>query len=115
MPRRLAVIAATLMLSSCASGAKPTPAAPCLVDLSIAPAQLRAPDELPDLQAATDDALLRNHVAVARQYHALADQLRALLCSLGSQRGITLNGSAPVAPPGCGLAAGNNHGAAPAF
>ncbi|ELC7322617.1 MULTISPECIES: hypothetical protein [Stenotrophomonas] len=115
MPRRLAVIAATLMLSSCASGAKPTPAAPCLVDLSIAPAQLRAPDELPDLQAATDDALLRNHVAVARQYHALADQLRALLCSLGSQRGITLNGSAPVAPPGCGVAAGNNHGAAPAF
>ncbi|WP_176433118.1 hypothetical protein [Stenotrophomonas sp. CC120222-04] len=115
MPRRLAVIAATLMLSSCASGAKPTPAAPCLVDLSIAPAQLRAPDELPDLQAATDDALLRNHVAVARQYHALADQLRALLCSLSSQRGITLNGSAPVAPPGCGLAAGNNHGAAPAF
>ncbi|WP_242891790.1 hypothetical protein [Stenotrophomonas maltophilia] len=115
MPRRLAVIAATLMLSSCASGAKPTPAAPCLVDLSIAPAQLRAPDELPDLRAATDDALLRNHVAVARQYHALADQLRALLCSLGSQRGITLNGSAPVAPPGCGVAAGNNHGAAPAF
>ncbi|WP_176510660.1 hypothetical protein [Stenotrophomonas sp. CC120223-11] len=115
MPRRLAVIAATLMLSSCASGAKPTPAAPCLVDLSIAPAQLRAPDELPDLQAATDDALLRNHVAVARQYHALADQLRALLCSLGSQRGITLNGSAPAAPPGCGVAAGNNHGAAPAF
>ncbi len=103
------------MLSSCASGAKPTPAAPCLVDLSIAPAQLRAPDELPDLQAATDDALLRNHVAVARQYHALADQLRALLCSLGSQRGITLNGSAPVAPPGCGVATGNNHGAAPAF
>ncbi len=103
------------MLSSCASGAKPTPAAPFLVDLSIAPAQLRAPDELPDLQAATDDALLRNHVAVARQYHALADQLRALLCSLGSQRGITLNGSAPVAPPGCGVAADNNHGAAPAF
>jgi hypothetical protein len=115
MPRRLAVIAATLMLSSCASGAKPTPAAPCLVDLSIAPAQLRAPDELPDLQAATDDALLRNHVAVARQYHALADQLRALLCSLGSQRGITLNGAVPVTPPGCGVAAGNNHGAAPAF
>jgi hypothetical protein len=103
------------MLSSCASGAKPTPAAPCLVDLSIAPAQLRAPDELPDLQAATDDALLRNHVAVARQYHALADQLRALLCSLGSQRGITLNGAVPVTPPGCGVAAGNNHGAAPAF
>jgi len=76
---------------------------------------LRAPDELPDLQAATDDALLRNHVAVARQYHALADQLRALLCSLGSQRGFTLNGSAQVAPPGCGVAAGNNHGAAPAF
>lgn len=103
------------MLSSCASGAKPTPAAPCLVDLSIAPAQLRAPDELPDLQAATDDALLRNHVAVARQYHALADQLRALLCSLGSQRGITLNGAVPVTPPGCGVAAGNYHGAAPAF
>ncbi len=90
-----------LMLSSCASGAKPTPVAPCRVDLSIAPAQLRAPDELPDLQAANDDALLRNHVAVARQYHALADQLRALLCSLGSQQGITLNGTAPMAPAEC--------------
>ncbi|KRG50300.1 hypothetical protein [Stenotrophomonas maltophilia] len=76
---------------------------------------MRAPDELPDLQAATDDALLRNHVAVARQYHALADQLRALLCSLGSQRGITLNGAVPVTPPGCGVAAGHNHGAVPAF
>jgi hypothetical protein len=103
------------MLSSCASGAKPTPAAPCLVDLSIAPAQLRAPLELPDLQAASDDALLRNHVAVAQQYHALADQLRALLCSLGSQRGITLNGSAPVTPPGCEIATGNRHDATPAF
>ncbi|MDV3435550.1 hypothetical protein R1H25_08785 [Stenotrophomonas sp. C2852] len=76
---------------------------------------MRAPDELPDLQAATDDALLRNHVAVARQYHVLADQLRALLCSLGSQRGITLNGAVPVTPPGCGVATGNNHGDAPAF
>ena len=97
------------MLSSCASGAKPTPAAPCLVDLSIAPAQLRAPDELPDLQAATDDALLRNHVAVAQQYHALADQLSALLCSLGSQRGITINGAAPAAPADCGSSATPTH------
>ncbi len=97
------------MLSSCASGAKPTPAAPCCVDLSIAPAQLRAPLELPDLQAASDDALLRNHVAVAQQYHALADQLRALLCSLGSQRGITINGIAPVVPAGCDNSTNHPH------
>lgn len=89
-----------LTLSSCASGAKPTPA-PLSIDLHIAPAQLRAPRALPDLQAADDDALLRNHVAVARYYHELADQLRALLCSLGSQQGFTLNGAPPVKPAGC--------------
>ncbi|SES69920.1 MULTISPECIES: hypothetical protein [Stenotrophomonas] len=77
------------------------PAALFLPDLSIAPAQLRAPQELPDLQAADDDALLRNHVAVARQYHELADQMRALLCSLGSQHGFTINGAAPLTPAGC--------------
>ncbi|KAG0731905.1 hypothetical protein G6F23_014846 [Rhizopus arrhizus] len=94
------------MLSSCASGAKPTPAMPCHVDISIAPAQLQTPPELPDLQGADDDALLRNHVAVARRYHELADQLRALLCSLGNQRGFTINGALPVAPASCGAAAG---------
>ena len=115
MPRLLVVIAATLTLSSCASGARPTPATPCRADLSIAPAQLLPPPRLPDLHAASDDALLRNHVAVAQQYHALADQLSALLCSLGSQRGITLNGSAPVTPPGCETTTGNRHDATPAF
>ena len=106
MPRLLAATAAMLMLSSCASGAKPMPAALFIPDLSIAPAQLRAPQELPDLQAADDDALLRNHVAVARQYHELADQMRALLCSLGSQHGFTINGAAPLTPAGC-IPAGN--------
>lgn len=77
------------------------PAALFIPDLSIAPAQLRAPQELPDLQTADDDALLRNHVAVARQYHELADQMRALLCSLGSQQGFTVNGAPPLAPAGC--------------
>lgn len=89
------------MLSSCASGAKPTPAVPFPPDLGIAPAQLRAPQPLPDLQAADDAALLRNHVAVAQHYHEVADQLRALLCSLGSQQGITINGAAPLLPPWC--------------
>ncbi|HEL4297246.1 hypothetical protein N5C18_20255 [Stenotrophomonas sp. GD03930] len=79
---------------------------PCHVDISIAPAQLQTPPELPDLQGADDDALLRNHVAVARRYHELADQLRALLCSLGNQRGFTINGALPVAPASCGAAAG---------
>lgn len=77
------------------------PAALVIPDISIAPAQLRAPQELPDLQAADDDALLRNHVAVARQYHELADQMRALLCSLGNQRGFTVNGAPPMTPVGC--------------
>ncbi len=77
------------------------PAALVIPDISIAPAQLRAPQELPDLQAADDDALLRNHVAVARQYHELADQMRALLCSLGSQQGFTVNGAPPRVPAGC--------------
>ncbi|KAG0953887.1 hypothetical protein G6F31_013321 [Rhizopus arrhizus] len=67
---------------------------------------LQTPPELPDLQGADDDALLRNHVAVARRYHELADQLRALLCSLGNQRGFTINGALPVAPASCGAAAG---------
>lgn len=89
------------MLISCASGAKPTPDVLHRPDLSIAPAQLRAPLDLPDLQGADDEALLRNHVAVARQYHELADQLRALLCSLGSQQGITLNGTQPRLPADC--------------
>ncbi|HEL4234477.1 TPA: hypothetical protein ACOFD8_004387 [Stenotrophomonas maltophilia] len=97
-----------LTLSSCASGAKPTQA-PLSIDLHIAPAQLRAPRALPDLQAADDDALLRNHVAVARHYHELADQLRALLCSLGSQQGFTLNGAPLVKPAGC--TAGDTTGA----
>lgn len=97
-----------LTLSSCASGAKPTQA-PLSIDLHIAPAQLRAPRALPDLQAAGDDALLRNHVAVARHYHELADQLRALLCSLGSQQGFTLNGAPLVKPAGC--TAGDTTGA----
>ncbi|HDS1663426.1 MULTISPECIES: hypothetical protein [Stenotrophomonas] len=101
MPRLLVVIAATLTLSSCASGARPTPATPCRADLSIAPAQLLPPSRLPDLHAASDDALLRNHVAVAQQYHALADQLSALLCSLGNQHGITINGAVPAAPAHC--------------
>lgn len=109
MPRLLVVIAATLTLSSCASGARPTPATPCRADLSIAPAQLLPPPRLPDLHAASDDALLRNHVAVAQQYHALADQLSALLCSLGSQRGITINGAAPAAPADCGNSATPTH------
>ena len=77
------------------------PAALFIPDLSIAPAQLRLPQALPDLQAADDGALLRNHVAVARQYHELADQMRALLCSLGSQHGFTINGAAPLAPASC--------------
>ncbi|SMR70465.1 MULTISPECIES: hypothetical protein [Stenotrophomonas] len=77
------------------------PAALVIPDISIAPAQLRAPQELPDLHAADDDALLRNHVAVARQYHELADQMRALLCSLGSQQGFTVNGAPPRVPAGC--------------
>jgi len=97
-----------LTLSSCASGAKPTQA-PLSIDLHIAPAQLRAPRALLDLQAADDDALLRNHVAVARHYHELADQLRALLCSLGSQQGFTLNGAPLVKPAGC--TAGDTTGA----
>lgn len=101
MPRAPTAIAAMLILSSCASGAKRTPAAPLPPDLHIAPAQLQPPPALPDLTGADDLALLRNHVAVARQYHALADQLRALLCSLGSQRGYTVNGSPPVIPAGC--------------
>lgn len=109
MPRLLVVIAATLTLSSCASGARPTPATPCRAELSIAPAQLLPPPRLPDLHAASDDALLRNHVAVAHQYHALADQLSALLCSLGSQRGITINGAAPAAPADCGSGATPTH------
>lgn len=88
------------------------PAALVIPDLSIAPAQLRAPQELPDLHAADDDALLRNHVAVAQQYHELADQMRALLCSLGSQQGFTVNGAPPPIPAGC-IADGNAsaHGA----
>lgn len=77
------------------------PVALAIPDISIAPAQLRAPQELPDLQAADDDALLRNHVAVARQYHELADQMRALLCSLGSQQGFTVNGASLPTPAGC--------------
>ncbi|MDA5341590.1 hypothetical protein [Stenotrophomonas maltophilia] len=78
------------------------PAAHCRIDLAIAPAQLRVAPALPDLDGADDEALLRNHVEVARRYHALADQLRALLCSLGGQRGITLNGAQPLMPAGCG-------------
>ncbi|MHC1652925.1 hypothetical protein ACODUL_06450 [Stenotrophomonas maltophilia] len=77
------------------------PAAHCHVDLAIAPAQLRGPPALPDLDGTDDSALLRNHVAVAGQYHALADQLHALLCSLADQRGITLNGAEPLKPAGC--------------
>lgn len=109
MPRLLVVIAATLTLSSCASGARPTPATPCRADLSIAPAQLLPPSRLPDLHAGSDDALLRNHVAVAQQYHALAEQLSALLCSLGNQRGITINGIAPVVPAGCDNSTNHAH------
>lgn len=77
------------------------PAAHCRIDLTIAPAQLRVARPLPDLDGTDDDALLRNHVEVARRYHALADQLHALLCSLGGQRGITLNGAEPLMPAGC--------------
>ncbi|MGO4555145.1 hypothetical protein AB4Y84_13165 [Stenotrophomonas sp. 2YAF22] len=43
---------------------------------------------------------------MARQYHELADQMRALLCSLGSQHGFTINGAAPLTPAGC-IPAGN--------
>lgn len=85
------------------------PAALFIPDLSIAPAQLRAPQDLPDLQAADDDALLRNHVAVARQYHELADQMRALLCSLGSQRGFTVNGAPPMSPIECTSHGSSSH------
>ncbi|HEL3178888.1 TPA: hypothetical protein UME25_004712 [Stenotrophomonas maltophilia] len=82
------------------------PAAHCRIDLAIAPAQLRVAPALPDLDGADDEALLRNHVEVARRYHELADQLRALLCSLGNQTGFTINGALPVAPASCGTAAG---------
>ncbi|HHA2625418.1 hypothetical protein [Stenotrophomonas maltophilia] len=39
----------------------------------------------------------------------LADQLSALLCSLGSQRGITINGAVPAAPADCGSSATPTH------
>lgn len=97
---RWAAIAATLILSSCASGARPTPEP---VNLQIAPAQLQAPRALPQPDRADDSALLANHVAVTQAYHALADQLRALVCTLARSEGITLNGSAPSAAMDCDL------------
>lgn len=96
-----AAIAATLILSSCASGARPTPAIPDSVNLSIAPAQLRQPRPLPQPERADDSTLLANHVAVAQAYHDLADQLRGLICTLARSQGITINGIAAADAARC--------------
>ena len=40
-------------------------------------------------------------VPFKEQAFALADQLSALLCSLGNQHGITINGAVPAAPAHC--------------
>lgn len=70
-------------------------------DLSIAPGQVHEPAQLPALDGADDVALLRNHVEVAKAYHALADRYRALVCGVLSQQGITVNGAAPAPPAWC--------------
>lgn len=99
---RGAAIAVTLILASCASGAPPMPAShPLPVNLQIAPAQLQPPQALPAPAGADDMSLLRNHVAVAHAYHALADQVRALLCTLARSEGIQVNASAPTLAVPC--------------
>lgn len=56
---------------------------------------------LPQPTDADDIALLANHVAVAEAYHALADRLAALVCTITDAKGVTINGSTPMQPAMC--------------
>ena len=56
---------------------------------------------LPQPASGDDVGLLTNHVAVAKAYHALADRLAALVCTITAAKGITINGSAPTQPATC--------------
>lgn len=97
-----ALLAMALTLSSCASGMKRTPEPPT-PNLDIPPAQMEAPAHtLPRLVADADKpAILGNHVASAKAYHALRIRFEALVCTLTTSAGITINGSKPVPREGC--------------
>lgn len=94
--------AALLMLTSCASGGRKTPAPPLAVNLDIPTAQLqRRPNTIPDPTGATDPELLANHGLAARMYHGTANQVNALICTLLSQVGVLINGETPKRPTWC--------------
>ena len=70
-------------------------------NITIPQAQLQEPQTLPQPGSGNDADLLSNHVAVAHDYHDLAEQTAALICGLLSQSGFTVNGSTPAAPQWC--------------
>lgn len=100
--RILILLAATLMATACAHGAKQTPAEPPTPNLSIPAGQLAIPvDELPQPLSGQRSELLANHVVVAHAFHDVVTDYTALICTVLGATGITINGAAPVQPLAC--------------
>jgi hypothetical protein len=100
--RVAALVAALLMLSSCASGKRQTTVDSTTPDLRI-PVDLMAEELRPTHQPrdGSDSELLRDHVAAMDAYHALRIRIGSLVCVIASQAGVTINGAKPVRPAYC--------------
>lgn len=104
MCKRILILAAvTLMVTACAHGVKRTPAPSSQVPNLEIPADLLTGEvpALPQPDSGARSDLLTNHVEVAKAYHVLGIDLLSLVCAITGQRGVTINGAAPVQPQAC--------------
>ncbi len=99
--RILILLSVTLMATGCVHGVKRIPAQVLKPDLTIPPAQMAQSPDLPQPASGKRSALLSNHVAVARMYHALRATHLALVCSITGATGVTINGAEGVQPEAC--------------
>lgn len=57
--------------------------------------------ELPQPITGGRNDLLMNHVAVAKSWHLMRNDLLSLVCAITGQQGVTINGLPPIQPAAC--------------